>query len=48
MTLLLLRLSGVMLLEKTLSATKPGYEEYVASTSAFAPWFPGKPSRTDP
>ena len=42
MTLLLLRVSGVTLLEKTLSRTKPGYREYVESTSAFVPWFPRK------
>ena len=40
MTGLLLRVSGVMLLEKTLVDTKPGYREYVASTNAFVPWFP--------
>jgi steroid 5-alpha reductase family enzyme len=42
MTLLLLRVSGVTLLEKTLATTKPGYKEYVESTSAFIPWFPRK------
>ena len=42
MTLLLLRVSGVSLLEKTLVTTKPGYEQYVESTSAFVPWFPRK------
>jgi steroid 5-alpha reductase family enzyme len=42
MTLLLLRVSGVTLLEKTLTTTKPGYKEYVESTSAFVPWFPRK------
>jgi steroid 5-alpha reductase family enzyme len=42
MTLLLLRVSGVTLLEKTLTTTKPGYKEYVESTSAFIPWFPRK------
>ena len=41
MTLLLLRVSGVALLEKTLFA-RPGYEEYRAATSAFIPWFPRK------
>jgi steroid 5-alpha reductase family enzyme len=40
MTLMLLRVSGVALLEKTLTTTKPGYKEYVESTSAFVPWFP--------
>ncbi len=42
MTVLLLRVSGVTLLEKTLSDTKPGYREYVETTSAFVPWFPRK------
>lgn len=42
MTLLLLRVSGVALLEKSLKGTKPGYEEYVARTNAFVPWFPRK------
>jgi steroid 5-alpha reductase family enzyme len=41
MTLLLLRVSGVALLEKTLE-TRPGYKEYVEKTSAFIPWFPRK------
>ena len=42
MTGMLLRVSGVTLLEKTLATTKPGYREYVESTSAFIPWFPRK------
>ena len=42
MTVMLLRVSGVALLEKTLATTKPGYKEYVKSTSAFVPWFPRK------
>jgi steroid 5-alpha reductase family enzyme len=42
MTTLLLRVSGVTLLEKTLVQTKPQYQEYVESTSAFIPWFPKK------
>ena len=41
MTLFLLRVSGVTLLEKTLTA-RPGYEEYIRTTSAFIPWFPKK------
>ena len=40
MTTLLMRVSGVTLLEKTLKETKPGYKEYVEATSAFVPWFP--------
>jgi steroid 5-alpha reductase family enzyme len=42
MTALLLRVSGVALLERTLKETKPGYREYMESTSAFVPWFPRK------
>jgi steroid 5-alpha reductase family enzyme len=42
MTLLLRRVSGVTLLERTLRKTKPGYAEYIASTNAFFPWFPRK------
>ena len=37
MTGLLLKVSGVALLEKTLSRTKPDYEDYVRRTSAFFP-----------
>jgi steroid 5-alpha reductase family enzyme len=40
MTGLLLRVSGVSLLEKTMKETKPGYTEYVETTSEFIPWFP--------
>jgi steroid 5-alpha reductase family enzyme len=32
----------IALLEKTLATTKPGYKDYVESTSAFIPWFPRK------
>ena len=42
MTILLLRVSGVTLLEEGLRRSRPGYEEYVRRTSAFVPWFPGK------
>jgi steroid 5-alpha reductase family enzyme len=41
-TLLLLRVSGVTLLEKSLKESKPGYAEYVRRTSAFIPWPPRK------
>jgi steroid 5-alpha reductase family enzyme len=40
MTVLLLRVSGVALLERTQVKAKPGYRDYVESTSAFIPWFP--------
>jgi steroid 5-alpha reductase family enzyme len=42
MTSLLLRVSGVSLLEKTLKEEKPGYKEYIETTSEFIPWFPRK------
>jgi len=42
MTLLLIRVSGVALLEKSLKDSKPGYKEYIETTSAFIPWFPRK------
>lgn len=41
MTLLLLKVSGVSLLEKKLK-DKPYYNEYIKSTNAFFPWFPKK------
>jgi steroid 5-alpha reductase family enzyme len=37
MTFLLLRVSGVALLERSLQKTRPGYADYVARTSAFLP-----------
>jgi steroid 5-alpha reductase family enzyme len=45
MTMLLLRVSGVPLLESKLVATRPGYGDYVARTSSFIPW---PPRRRDP
>ena len=44
MTFLLLRVSGVALLEKGLRGTKPEYRDYVERTSAFFPWFPKRRS----
>jgi steroid 5-alpha reductase family enzyme len=40
MTLLLLRVSGVALLEKDIGERRPAYRNYVARTSAFVPWLP--------
>lgn len=40
MTYLLVRVSGAALLERSLKDSKPGYREYVKTTSAFIPWFP--------
>jgi steroid 5-alpha reductase family enzyme len=39
-TILLMRVSGVPLLEKRLQQTRPGYAEYARRTSAFLPWPP--------
>jgi steroid 5-alpha reductase family enzyme len=39
MTLLLTKVSGVAMLERTLKQ-KPGYEDYMRKTSAFLPWLP--------
>jgi steroid 5-alpha reductase family enzyme len=43
MTFLLMRVSGVTLLEDGLKASKPGYRAYIARTPAFFPWFPRVP-----
>ena len=40
MTLLLLRVSGVTLLEKDIGERRPEYRRYIERTSAFLPWFP--------
>jgi len=40
MTLLIIKISGVALLEKTLNDTKPKYREYIKKTNSFFPWFP--------
>ena len=40
MALLLTKLSGMPLLEKEMAARKPGYADYVRTTSALIPWPP--------
>ncbi len=40
MSALLLRVSGVTLLERTIGERRPGYAEYARRTSAFVPWPP--------
>ena len=37
-TFLLLRVSGVTMLERTIGERRPGYAEYARRTSAFVPW----------
>jgi steroid 5-alpha reductase family enzyme len=44
MTVLLLRVSGVSLMEKDISERRAGYREYIETTNAF---FPGIPHRAD-
>ena len=43
MTWLLMRVSGVTLLEEGLKVSRPGYRAYIARTPAFFPWFPRLP-----
>jgi len=40
MTALIIKVSGVSLLEKSLKEQKPQYKDYIEKTSAFLPWFP--------
>jgi len=43
MTVLLLRVSGVALLEKDIAERRPGYRDYIVRTNAF---FPGRRRQT--
>jgi steroid 5-alpha reductase family enzyme len=43
MSFLLLKVSGVAMLEKTITSRRPGYAEYIAATNAF---FPGPRKRS--
>lgn len=40
MSLLLFKVSGVALLEKTIVERRPAYQRYIARTNAFFPWAP--------
>jgi steroid 5-alpha reductase family enzyme len=42
MTILIIKVSGVVMLEKSLAGRKPEYKDYAEKTSAFFPWFPKK------
>lgn len=48
MTFLLLKVSGVAMLEKTISERRPAYAEYIRRTSAFIPWPPKKSAAEGP
>ncbi len=41
-TVVLLKMTGIPLTEKSITRTRPQYEEYIERTSAFIPWFPQK------
>lgn len=41
-TFLLLRVSGIPMLEKKLVRSQPGYTDYMKHTSPFIPWFPSR------
>ena len=45
MTFLLMKVSGVTLLERSLAQEKPEYEQYRATTNALVPWFPKQQRR---
>jgi len=40
MSILLMKVSGVMLLEKDIGERRPDYHRYITRTSVFFPWFP--------
>ena len=49
MTMLLMRVSGVALLERKLTETRPEYAAYCRRVNAFVPWFPRRgPAPTRP
>ena len=41
-TLVLLKITGITLMEKSIADSRPGYREYIRRTNAFFPWFPKK------
>lgn len=42
MTALIIKVSGVAMLEKSMKEQKPQYRDYIDKTSSFFPWFPKK------
>jgi len=46
MTVLLLKVSGVALLERDIAERRPAYRAYAARTSAFIPWPPRREARS--
>lgn len=45
MSFLIVKISGVALLERTLKEVKPSYQNYIQNTNAFFPWFPKNNSK---
>jgi len=45
-TFLLLKVSGVVMLERTIVKRRPEYAEYIERTNAFIPWFPKPKNRS--
>lgn len=41
-TFVLLKMTGIPMMEKNIVHTRPGYSDYVARTNSFFPWFPKK------
>ena len=41
-TTVLLKMTGIPLMEQSIADKRPGYVEYIKGTNAFFPWFPGK------
>jgi steroid 5-alpha reductase family enzyme len=41
-TAVLLKMTGIPLMEKAIVDTRPGYRDYIRRTPAFFPWFPKK------
>jgi steroid 5-alpha reductase family enzyme len=41
-TVVLLKMTGIPLMEKSIADKRPGYADYIRNTSAFIPWFPRK------
>ena len=47
MSVFLLRVSGVTMLERTITKRRPGYADYIARTSTFFPMPPKAPTSTE-
>jgi steroid 5-alpha reductase family enzyme len=45
-TWLLLKVSGVALLEQDMAERRPAYRDYMARTSAFVPWPPRREAQS--